>query len=125
MAERPLARLRAWARTLKQEVVAVGIAARDPRTPRVAKFVAIAIVAYAVSPIDLIPDAIPILGQIDDLVLVPLGLWLALRMIPPDALLDARMRASSGERLTRSRIVVVLIVAVWIASAVLIARQLF
>jgi len=76
-------RLRLWARRLKFDLVAVSLAARDPRTPWSARLLALAVVAYALSPIDLIPDAVPVLGLLDDLVLLPLGLWLVIRLIPP------------------------------------------
>lgn len=77
------ARLRAFARHLKAELLALSLAARDPRTPWYARAWALLVLAYALSPIDLIPDFIPVLGQLDDLLLVPAGLWVALRLIPP------------------------------------------
>ncbi|MFC6662253.1 YkvA family protein [Deinococcus multiflagellatus] len=76
-------RLRTLARRLKAELLALSLAARDPRTPWYARAWALLVLAYALSPIDLIPDFIPVLGQLDDLLLVPAGLWLALRLIPP------------------------------------------
>lgn len=82
-------------RRIKTEMYALYYAARDPRTPRAARWLAGAVVAYAVSPIDLIPDFIPVLGQLDDLVIVPLGFWLALRMIPPEVMAQARERAAA------------------------------
>ena len=72
--------LKSWARALKRDVVALWLAARDSRTPFGAKLVAGAVAAYALSPIDLIPDFIPLLGYLDDLLLVPVGIWLAVRM---------------------------------------------
>lgn len=86
-------RIKGWAKSLKREGQALKAAAMDPRTPRLARWVALGTLAYALSPIDLIPDFIPVLGQLDDLVLVPLGLWLAVRMIPDEVL--AEHRASS------------------------------
>lgn len=83
-------RIRAFARRLKHEAGALQAAARDPRTPRLARWIALGTLAYAVSPIDLIPDFIPVLGQLDDLVLVPLGLWLAVRLIPAYVLREYR-----------------------------------
>ncbi|MBL8056706.1 MAG: DUF1232 domain-containing protein, partial [Anaerolineales bacterium] len=77
-----LERLRAHARALKAEAYALYLAARDPRTPWYARALAAGVAAYAFSPLDLIPDFIPVLGYLDDLVLVPLGIWLALRLIP-------------------------------------------
>ncbi len=72
-----------WARTIKRDVHALWIAARDPRTPISAKIAAGAVAAYALSPIDLIPDVIPVLGMLDDLMIVPLGILLAVRWCPP------------------------------------------
>jgi uncharacterized membrane protein YkvA (DUF1232 family) len=112
-----LDRLTTWARSLKREIIALHIAARDPRTPRSARFMAAAVVAYAISPIDLVPDFIPVLGQIDDLVIVPIGLWLALRMIPPDVMREARGAASAQQRVAGGRVAAALIIGVWIACA--------
>lgn len=75
------------------DVRALRLATKDPRVPRRAKILAGLVLAYAVSPIDLIPDFIPVLGQLDDLILVPLGLWLALRMVPPPVLAELRAQA--------------------------------
>jgi uncharacterized membrane protein YkvA (DUF1232 family) len=80
-------------RAFKREAHALTIAARDPRTPRLARWLALGVVAYALSPIDLIPDFIPVLGHLDDLVIVPLGVWLALKLIPPEVMADARKMA--------------------------------
>lgn len=87
------ARITSYARALKREAGALRAAAMDPRTPRLARWVAMGTLAYALSPIDLIPDFIPVLGQLDDLVLVPLGLWLAVRLIPADVLAEHRQVA--------------------------------
>ncbi|GAA5531925.1 YkvA family protein [Deinococcus aluminii] len=96
-------RLREFARHLKAELLALSFAARDPRTPWPARALALLVLAYALSPIDLIPDFIPVLGQLDDLLLVPAGLWLALRLIPAEVLSDARARAAAHPaRLARS-----------------------
>ena len=75
-------RLRGWARALKRDVLALYIAARDPRTPWLARMVALVVTAYALSPIDLIPDFIPVLGYVDDLILLPFGIYLAVKLIP-------------------------------------------
>ena len=96
--------------------LALWIAARDARTPLAAKLVALATSAYAFSPIDLIPDFVPVLGLLDDLVLVPAGLWLAVRLIPP-ALMDEFRRAAAAADRPVSRLAAVFIVAVWLASA--------
>jgi uncharacterized membrane protein YkvA (DUF1232 family) len=110
-------RLRAWARRLKNDLVAVALAARDPRTPWSARFLAVAVVAYALSPIDLIPDAVPVLGLLDDLILVPLGLWLVIRLIPAPILEEHRRAAEVAGRLPQSRVAAVVIVMLWIALA--------
>src|SRR5512141_1627177 len=90
-----LNRLKARARALKNEAFAVYLAAKDPRTPWYAKAIAFITIAYALSPIDLIPDFIPIFGYLDDLLIVPAGLALALQMIPPEVLDDARKTAAT------------------------------
>jgi uncharacterized membrane protein YkvA (DUF1232 family) len=112
--------LRAWAVAVKRDVVAVALAARDPRTPPVAKLLALAIVAYALSPIDLIPDFIPVLGMLDELLLLPLGLWVVVRLIPREVLAEHRARAA-GMRLAPSRIGAALIVALWLAVLAVVA----
>lgn len=115
--------LRQRARTLKVETLALYLVARDPRVPWYARLFVAAVVAYALSPIDLIPDVIPILGYLDDLVLVPLGLALALRMVPPSVLDECRARARAefaGGR-PSSRSAMLAIVAIWLLSAVLTA----
>jgi uncharacterized membrane protein YkvA (DUF1232 family) len=89
----PFEHVRQWARTLRRDVLALYLAARDPRVPWYAKAVAACVAVYALSPIDLIPDFIPILGYLDDLVLVPLGIWLAIRLIPPFLLEEHRQAA--------------------------------
>lgn len=88
-----LKRMRQWARTIKRDVHAIGFAARDPRVPWFAKVMAAAVVAYALSPIDLIPDFIPVLGYLDDLVIVPAGIMLTVRLIPSDLLSEFRAQA--------------------------------
>jgi uncharacterized membrane protein YkvA (DUF1232 family) len=85
--------VRQWARTLKRDVLALYLAARDPRVPWYAKAVAACVAVYALSPIDLIRDFIPILGYLDDLILVPLGIWVAIRLIPPPLLEEHRQAA--------------------------------
>src|SRR3954462_1603537 len=87
--------LQRWARALKRDVLALYLAARDPRVPWYAKVVAACVAAYALSPIDLIPDFIPIIGYLDDLILVPLGIALAVRLIPPALLHEHREAAAA------------------------------
>ena len=84
---------RQWARRLKRDVHALWLAGRDPRTPWYAKALAVAVAAYALSPLDLIPDFIPVLGWLDDLIIVPLGIVLAVRLIPADVMEEHRRAA--------------------------------
>ena len=109
--------LRAWARILKRDVVALWLAARDPRVPWYAKAVAGAVAAYALSPIDLIPDFIPVLGYLDDLLIVPLGIWLAMRLVPPVLMLEFREAAARRQARPKSHAAAALIAAIWIAAA--------
>src|SRR3954451_21453859 len=97
-------KLKAWARSLKRDAHAVWLCARDPRTPWYAKALALAVAGYAFSPIDLIPDFIPVLGYLDDLILVPAGLWLVLRLIPPDVLATHRAAAEAAADRPVSRV---------------------
>jgi uncharacterized membrane protein YkvA (DUF1232 family) len=113
--------LRAWAQALKRETLALYYAARDPRTPWFAKLVVGLIVAYLISPVDLIPDFIPVIGYLDDLLLAPLGIWLALRLVPPEVLAEARARAARTLERPRSVAAAVVIAAIWIALAALAA----
>ncbi|MEO7245605.1 MAG: YkvA family protein [Rubrivivax sp.] len=108
-----LQRLKQWARGVKRDVVAVYFAARDPRTPMPAKLLAMAVAAYALSPIDLIPDFIPVLGYLDDLIIVPLGLMLVIRMLPADVLATARERAKQVMERPSSRVAAALVVVAW------------
>ena len=107
-----LARWKQRARELKQEVHALALACKDPRVPWYAKLLAVLIVAYALSPIDLIPDFIPVLGYLDDLILVPLGIYLLLKVIPPEVMSECRVQA----QLVNSQIK-----ANWIAAGVILA----
>jgi uncharacterized membrane protein YkvA (DUF1232 family) len=104
------------ARALKREVFAVYLAAKDPRTPWYAKGLILLIVAYAFSPIDLIPDFVPVLGYVDDLIIIPGGIWLAIRMIPPEVLTEARGRVAAGGAQEIGRIGAVTIVFLWILT---------
>jgi uncharacterized membrane protein YkvA (DUF1232 family) len=113
-------RLRGRARALKTSTYALYLAARDPRTPWYARVLALAVVAYAFSPIDLIPDPIPLLGYLDDLVIIPLGIALALRLIPPAVMAEARARAVEESRRPLSRVGAAVVIAIWLALAVLV-----
>jgi uncharacterized membrane protein YkvA (DUF1232 family) len=111
-----LDRVKAWARDLKRDVVALWIAARDPRVPWFAKLAAGAVAAYALSPIDLIPDFIPILGYLDDLLIVPLGILLAIRLIPSPLMASFREEATRREGTPTSTGGLIAIVALWLAA---------
>lgn len=115
----PGTRLRKWARRLKRDVVALWIAARDARTPLLAKILAGAVAAYALSPIDLIPDFIPIVGLLDDVIIVPAGIWLTVRLIEPSLIDEFRRMAMARERPT-SWLAAFLIFAIWIAAILLL-----
>jgi uncharacterized membrane protein YkvA (DUF1232 family) len=112
-------RLRTWARALKRDVHALYLAGRDPRVPWHAKALAVVIAAYALSPIDLIPDFIPVLGYLDDLLIVPLGIWLVVRMIPPQVMAQLREQASRAQERPKSMAAVFVIAAIWLSIAAL------
>ena len=109
--------LKAWARRLIRDVHAVYLAARDPRVPWYARILAIAVAGYALSPIDLIPDFIPVIGYADDLIIVPLGIWLVVSLIPTDVMAEYRARAIEAGQRPRSRIAAIVIIAIWILAA--------
>lgn len=106
---------RDWARGVKRDVVALWIAARDPRTPVMARVAAGAVAAYALSPVDLIPDVVPVLGYLDDLVIVPLGIMLAVRLVPPPLMAEFRAAAREREGRLVSRTGLLAVVAIWLA----------
>ena len=114
----PLESIRQWAKRLKIEVHALYLACRDPRVPWLAKAIAIFVVAYALSPIDLIPDFVPVFGYLDDLIIVPLGIMLARRLIPADVMEECRAAALLDNRWTRPRnwISGGAIVVIWVAA---------
>lgn len=111
------ARLHQWARLIKRDVMALWIAARDTRTPLAAKVVAAAVAAYALSPIDLIPDFVPVLGYLDDIVIVPFGIMLAVRLIPEALLEEFRGQAAEILKRPTSQLGLAIIITIWIASA--------
>ena len=107
--------LRSWAGTIKRDVVALYLAAVDPRVPRLAKIVAVCVAAYALSPIDLIPDFIPILGYLDDLVILPLGIMLAVKLVPADLMSEFRAAAvTHGRDPVLGKAGAAIIVSLWI-----------
>jgi len=114
-----LAALKAWARQIKRDVIALYLAARDPRTPWHAKVAAACVAAYALSPIDLIPDFIPIVGYLDDLIIVPVGIWFVVRLIPAALMTELREKAARLNARPKSRAGAMFIVAVWLAVSVL------
>jgi len=120
-------RLRAWASALKRETYALYLAYRDPRVGWFARVWAALVVAYALSPIDLIPDPIPVLGYLDDLLIVPAGIWVAVRLIPAEVLADCRERAAeeASGGLPASRGAAIAVIAIWIASAVALSAWLW
>lgn len=109
--------LRARARQLKRDAYAVAIAARDPRTPWYVRALIFFVVAHTFSPIDLIPDFIPVLGYLDDLIIIPGGLWLAVRLIPPEVMIEARA-AAAAQSIERNAgwIGALFIILLWIIS---------
>lgn len=120
-----LSSIKAWARNLKRDSVALYLASRDPRVPWYAKALAIAIAAYALSPIDLIPDFIPIIGYLDDLILLPLGVRLAISLIPDDVMAECRANASTALQRPTSRAGMIAIIVLWIAGALALAWAAF
>jgi uncharacterized membrane protein YkvA (DUF1232 family) len=119
-----LHRLRERARGIKRQSYALYLAARDPRVPWYAKAVVALVAAYAFSPIDLIPDFIPVLGYLDDVILLPMGIALAIRLIPDEIWLDCQARASEAHDRPRSRVAAAVIVLLWIGALFLSARLL-
>src|ERR1700741_4110374 len=133
MRERPqtmgtaiLRKIKSKAAALKLEIFVLYLSARDPRTPWLAKLLVAGIVAYALSPIDLIPDFIPVLGYLDDLILLPLGIAWAIHMIPPAVMAECRARAQGGSNEKPvSRLAAAVIVLVWLALAVLLTVWIY
>lgn len=112
-------RARRWARLIKRDVLALWIAARDPRVPWYAKALAMAVAAYALSPIDLIPDFVPVFGYLDDLVIVPLGILLVVSLIPTTLMAEFRERAAALAARPRSTTAATVIILIWIVAAAL------
>ena len=116
-----LARVKNWAKDLKRDAIALFLAARDPRTPWYAKALAGLVAAYALSPIDLIPDFIPVVGYLDDLILVPSGIWAVVRLIPVDLMREFRAEAARLEARPKSRAGAAFVIAAWLTAAMLLA----
>ena len=116
-------RIRTWAAALKRDVAALVVAVRDPRTPLAARVVAALVVAYALSPIDLIPDFVPVLGYLDDLIIVPLGLALVLRLIPPALMAEYRASAAQQPVSRLGWVGLVIVLLLWIGLALWLWSQ--
>jgi uncharacterized membrane protein YkvA (DUF1232 family) len=115
-----ISRAKSWARIIQRDVVALWLAARDPRVPWHAKAIAAAVAAYALSPIDLVPDFIPVLGYIDDLLIVPLGIMAAVKLIPAPVMADLRLKALDVQK-PRSTIGLIAILAILLILSALAA----
>lgn len=113
-----LANLKAWARALRRDVHAIYFAARDPRVPWYVKALALAVAGYALSPIDLIPDFVPVLGYLDDLILVPIGIWLVVALIPSDVMVHCRAKATEAGQRPISKAGAIAIISIWLIGAV-------
>jgi uncharacterized membrane protein YkvA (DUF1232 family) len=116
----PMLRVKNWARALRRDAYAIHLASRDPRAPWTVKLLAIAVAGYALSPIDLIPDFIPVLGYLDDLIIVPLGIWLVIALIPEDLMREYRAIASAAAQRPVGKAAAIIIVALWISGAALL-----
>ncbi len=114
----PGEKMRAWAKTLKRDVHALWLAARDPRTPWYVKIIAATVAGYALSPIDLIPDFLPVIGYLDDVVLIPLGIVLCVKLLKPELMNEFRAKATEIEDRPVSKVAAAFIVLLWIACAV-------
>src|SRR6185436_16419859 len=120
-----LAGLKAAAQQLRRHTLTVYYAARDPRTPLLVRMLALLVAAYALSPIDLIPDFIPVLGYLDDLILIPLGVALVVRLTPPEILESAREKARTAAQKPVSYGAAAVIVIVWLLALWIFGRMLF
>jgi uncharacterized membrane protein YkvA (DUF1232 family) len=109
-------RTRQWARLVKRDVHAIYLAARDPRVPWYAKALAFCVAGYALSPIDLIPDFVPVLGYMDDVIIVPLGILIVVKMIPPEIMAEHRALATAAQARPVSPTAGIVIAVVWAAS---------
>src|SRR6266481_22351 len=114
-----LSRMKTWARRLSRDGHAIYLASRDPRVPWYAKFLAIAVAGYALSPLDLIPDFIPVVGYLDDLILVPLGILVVIRLIPTEILAEHRATAAAARDRPVSRVAAVAIICIWVVALAL------
>lgn len=116
-------RIKSWAKQQKRKLLILYFAYKDGRTPWYAKVIAVCVVAYAFSPIDLIPDFIPILGYLDDVVLVPLGVWVAMKLVPQSVIQTCTVKADQRTRNVKPKNILVggLIIVVWIVAFIWIS----
>lgn len=118
-------RARSFAHRLRRDAHALWIAARDPRTPLAAKIVGGMVAAYAFSPIDLIPDFVPVLGWVDDLIIIPAGIWLAMKLIPAPLFAEHRARAEVETQRPISNAGAVLVVMLWLLIIASVAGSIW
>jgi uncharacterized membrane protein YkvA (DUF1232 family) len=114
-------RMRDWARLIRRDVHALYLARRDPRVPWYAKALAALVAGYALSPIDLIPDFIPVLGYLDDVILVPLGIAMVIRLIPPEVMAEHREAAAAAQQRPISRVAAIVVISAWVVAAAVCA----
>jgi uncharacterized membrane protein YkvA (DUF1232 family) len=118
-------RWKAWAHSLKQQILALFYACSDPDTPRMSRWLALAVIAYALSPVDLIPDFIPVLGYLDDVILLPLGCWLIIRTLPAPVWQRSLDKARDRpHQLPKKRWVAFIIIAIWVVAAAMLSLWL-
>jgi uncharacterized membrane protein YkvA (DUF1232 family) len=115
-----LEKVRQWTRVIKRDTHAVYLAARDARVPWYAKALAFVVAGYAVSPIDLIPDFIPVVGYLDDVILVPIGIALVVKLIPPEIMAEHRSLAAAAQDRPISRTAAIVVATIWTACAALV-----
>lgn len=113
-----VSKLQEAARKIRQDAMTVYFVSRDPRTPILVRLLALAIAAYAISPVDLIPDFIPVVGYLDDVILLPLGILLIIKLTPKDVIEESRTRASEVAAKPTSTVAAVVIVVIWVVCAV-------
>jgi uncharacterized membrane protein YkvA (DUF1232 family) len=113
-------KLKNWARTIRRDAHALYLAAHDPRVPWYAKALALCVAGYALSPIDFIPDFIPVIGYLDDVIIVPLGIMLVMKLIPSNIMAEHRAAASLAAEKPISHVAAFIIVSIWIASIVMV-----
>ncbi len=116
-----LSKAKAWARAIKRDAITLWLAARDPRTPWYAKALAALVAAYALSPIDLIPDFIPVLGYLDDLLIVPLGIMAVVALVPDELMTELRAKAAEMAERPVSRAAAAVFIVIWIAAIAVVA----